>query len=73
MCGREASTSNSKSVEVQGSSLARRVVSFNIDKELYSTLSLTGRSPLSQDGSTSIPSRGEYQYSLACFMLRKPG
>ena len=40
-------------LEVQGSSLARRVVS--LDKELYSTLSLTGRSPLSQDGLASRP------------------
>ena len=76
----ERLTPQTPDLEVWDSSLTRCVVS--LDKELYSTVSLFTRVykwvPATNCRGvflrwTSVPSRGEKQYSQACFMLRKLG
>ena len=78
-CVAERLTPRTLDLDVRGSSLARRVVSFG--KELYSTLSLLTHVykwvPATYSWGvtlrwTRIPFREELQYSKACFMLRKP-
>ena len=69
VCGREASTLNSKS----GSPGFKPRPSCCFLRQGTLLYFVSHWSLSTQPRWTSIPSRGEYQYSLACFMLRKPG